>query len=70
MNKRNRTLIISGIIWAVLAIVITLLGFILSGADIIAWFSSKWAMMIYTFLIAYLVVVFVFVVIPIIKERM
>lgn len=70
MNKRNRTLIICGIIWAVLALVLTLLGFILAGLDIIAWFSSKWAMYAYVFLGVYLLVVLVAFVIPAIKDRM
>lgn len=70
MNKRNRTLIICGIIWAILALVITVIGFILSGADIIAWFSSKWAMYIYVFLGVYLLVVIIGFVIPAIRDRM
>ena len=62
MNKRNRTLIICGIIWGVLALVLTILGFILAGCDIIAWFSSKWAMYLYVFLGVYLIVLgFVFI---------
>lgn len=70
MKKRNRTLIICGIIWAVIAIVITVVGFALSGADIIAWFSSKWAMYIYLFLGVYLLVLLIFFIIPMIKERL
>lgn len=57
MNKRNRTLIICGIIWGALALFLTLLGFILAGCDVIAWFSSKWAMFVYTFLGVYLLVI-------------
>ena len=70
MNKRNRTLIISGIVWAILAVVITILGFALSGADILAWFSSKWAMYTYVFLGVYLLVVVIFFVIPMIRDRL
>lgn len=70
MNKRNRTLIICGIIWAVLALVLTLLGFILAGYDIVAWFSSKWAMYLYVFLGVYFLVVLVAFVIPMIRDRM
>ena len=70
MNRRNRTLIICGLIWAVLAITITVLGFALNGADIIAWFSSKWAMFFYVFLLVYLLVIVIFFIIPMIKERL
>ena len=70
MNKRNRTLIICGIIWAVLAIFLTLLGFILAGCDIIAWFNSKWAMFVYVFLGVYFLLIGIFFVIPMIKERL
>lgn len=70
MNKRNRTLIICGIIWAILAVTITILGFALSGADIIAWFSSKWAMYFYVFLGVYLLVIAIFFVIPMIRDRL
>ena len=70
MNKRNRTLIICGIIWAILAIIITVVGFILSGVDIIAWFSSKWAMYLYVFLGIYLLVILIFLVIPAIRDRL
>ena len=70
MNKRNRTLIICGLVWAILALVLTILGFILSGGDIIAWFSSKWAMYLYVFLGVYLLVVVIAFVIPMIRERM
>ena len=70
MNKRNRTLIICGLVWAVLALVLTILGFILSGGDLIAWFSSKWAMYLYVFLGVYLLVVVIAFVIPMIRERL
>ena len=70
MNKRNRTLIICGIIWAVLALVATILGFVLSGADIIAWFSSKWAMFVYVFLGIYLLGIIILFVVPMIRDRL
>lgn len=70
MNKRNKTLVICGIVWAVLAIVITVVGFILSGVDIIAWFSSKWAMYLYVFLGVYLLVIIIGFIIPAIRDRM
>lgn len=70
MNKRNRTLIICGLIWAALALIATILGFVLSGGDIVAWFTSKWAMFIYVFLIVYLIVILIWFVIPMIKERL
>jgi hypothetical protein len=70
MKKRNRTLIICGLIWLVIALGVTIAGFALSGADIIAWFSSKWAMYVYTFLGVYiLILIFVFL-IPWIFKRM
>lgn len=70
MNKRNRTLIICGIVWAVLAIIITIVGFIISGVDIIAWFSSKWAMYLYVFLGVYLLVLIIGFAIPAIRDRL
>ena len=70
MNKRNRTLVICGIVWAVIAIVITIVGFVLSGADILAWFSSKWAMYLYVFLGVYLLVLIIGFIFPAIKDRM
>lgn len=70
MNKRNRTLIICGIIWAILAVIITVIGFVIAGCDIIAWFSSKWAMYLYVFLGVYLLVIIVGFVIPAIRERL
>lgn len=70
MKKRNRTLIILGIIWAVLALGLTILGYVLMGADILAWFTSKWAMFLYVFLIIYLLVIIIAFVIPEIKKRL
>ena len=70
MKKRNRTLIICGLIWLVIALGVTILGFALSGADIIAWFSSKWAMYVYTFLLVYILILVLVFVIPWLKDRM
>lgn len=70
MNKRNRTLVICGIAWGVVAIFITILGFALSGADILAWFSSKWAMFFYVFLGVWLLFIAIVFVIPMIRDRM
>lgn len=70
MKKRNRTLMICGIIWAVLAIGLTVLGYYLAGADILAWFTSKWAMFLYVFLIIYLLVIIIVFLIPDIKKRL
>ena len=70
MNKRNRTLIICGIVWGALALLLTILGFVLSGGDLLAWFSSKWAMFLYVFLGVYLLVVVIVFVIPMIRDRM
>lgn len=70
MNKRNRTLVICGIAWGVAAIIITVVGFALSGADILAWFSSKWAMFFYVFLGVWLLFIAIVFVIPMIRDRM
>ena len=48
MKKKNKVLIITSIIFLVIALVFVILGFALSGADILGWFSSKWAMWFYT----------------------
>jgi len=70
MKHRNRTLIISGIIWAVLAITFMIVGFAVAGQDILGWFTSKYAMITYVFLIVYAIVVVIFVVLPMINERL
>ncbi len=70
MNKRNRTLIICGIIWVIAALAFLVLGFALSGADVLAWFSSKWAMMVYIFLTIYFLAIMFFIVLPMIRDRM
>ena len=70
MNKRNKALIISGIIWAALALIITFIGFALSGFNLIAWFSSKYAMFFYVFLGVYVIVIIIFFVFPYIKNKL
>lgn len=68
--KKSKALIISAIIWTVLAVGFIILGFTLAGEDVLAWFNSKYAWMTYTFLLVYLIVVVVFIVIPMIKEKL
>ena len=70
MNNRNKTLIIAGVIWAVLAIGFVILGFAISGEDILGWFSSKYAILTYTFLAVYLIVFIIFIVLPAIRDRL
>lgn len=47
MKKRNKIIVIISAIMLVLALVFIILGFALSGYDILAWFGSKWAIWIY-----------------------
>ena len=62
MKTRNKILIITSIIFFVVAGIILILGFALSGTDILKWFGSKWAYWLYTFAAVYiLIVVFVLV---------
>ena len=56
MKKRNRIIVILGAIFIVAAITFIVLGFALSGADILAWFGSKWAMWLYAFAGVYVLV--------------
>ncbi len=62
MNKRNKVILILSIIFIVLAVAFIVLGFVLSGANILAWFGSKWAMWFYAFAGIYALVVIAFVV--------
>ena len=57
MKNRNKIIIILGIIFVIAAIAFLILGFALSGADIIAWFGSKWAIWLYVFLGTYVIIV-------------
>lgn len=62
MKHRNKVLIILGAIFFAAALTFLILGFALSGADILGWFTSKWAYWFYTFIGIYiLVIVFVLV---------
>lgn len=47
MKKRNKVVLIISAILIALALIFLILGFALSGADILGWFGSKWAMLIY-----------------------
>ena len=57
MNKRNKIVLILLAIFAALALLFLILGFALSGNDIIAWLGSKWAMWVYVILGTYLLVI-------------
>ena len=57
MNKRNKIVLILLAIFAALALLFLVLGFALSGNDILAWFGSKWAMWVYVILGTYLLVI-------------
>lgn len=56
-KKRNRILLITAIVFVVFAIAFLILGFALSGADVLAWFGSKWAMIIYTVYGVYILII-------------
>jgi len=62
MYKRNTLLIISMGIVAALGIFLIILGYALSGVDIGAWFSSKYAITIYIVMMLYIIVVSVIVI--------
>lgn len=47
MRNRNKTLIISAILFAIIAIVLLVVGFAAAGNDIISWLSSKYAVLFY-----------------------
>ena len=56
-NKNNRIVIVLSLIFVILAIGFIILGFAISGANILAWFGSKWALWFYLFLGIYLLVI-------------
>lgn len=56
-NKSNRIVIVLSLIFVILAIGFIILGFAISGANILAWFGSKWALWFYLFLGIYLLVI-------------
>ena len=56
-NKNNRIVIVLSLIFMILAIGFIILGFAISGANILAWFGSKWALWFYLFLGIYLLVI-------------
>lgn len=47
MKKRNKVLIITSVVFLIIALTFVILGFQLSGHDVLAWFGSKWAMWFY-----------------------
>ena len=60
MNKRNKIVLILLASFAALALLFLILGFALSGNDIIAWLGSKWAMWVYVILGLYGLFIFLF----------
>jgi len=46
MKKRNAIVLILGIVFGLLGVGGLVLGYWLSGCDIVAWFHSKWAIFI------------------------
>ena len=57
MKKRNKMLIITAVLFVITGIAFLITGYALSGHDIIAWFSSKWAMMFYLAFALYAIIV-------------
>lgn len=68
MKKKNKVLIITSIVFVVFALVFLILGFALSGVDILAWFTSKWAYMFYAVGAVYLIIVITIVVGDLIRK--
>lgn len=60
MKKRNKVLVILGVIFMIIGVAILLIGYWLSGADVLAWFTSKWAGLVYTILGFYLLTALTF----------
>lgn len=61
MGKRNLKLIVSLAVVALIAIALLILGYALSGADVVAWLGSKYAITVYIFVGVYgIVVLFMF----------
>jgi len=56
-KKRNRLLIITSIVALVIALIFVVLGFALAGADVLGWFTSKWAFLFYTVYGCYMLVI-------------
>lgn len=62
MKHRNKILIIIAIIFVITAIAFLITGFALAGNDIIAWFSSKYAVLFYiTFGVYGLFIIFILI---------
>ena len=71
MDKRKRNLILLAVGWVVSAIVIIIIGFSVAGNNVWEWLTtSKWAVMIYTFLGVYALFIIIYVVLPMIRDRL
>lgn len=57
MKTKNKILIITSVIFAVIAIAFLITGFALSGADILGWFASQYAMLFYIVAGCYLLII-------------
>lgn len=56
MKKRNKIILVISAVFVVIAIALLIIGFAISGADIIGWFSSQWAMWFYVIIGTYLLI--------------
>lgn len=56
MKHRNKVLIAIAIAFMITAAAFLILGFALSGYDILGWFGSKWAMLFYMMFGVYAIV--------------
>lgn len=57
MEKRNLKLVVALVIAALFAVVALVVGYVMSGADVVAWLSSKYAITIYVFVAIYVMLV-------------
>lgn len=57
MKRKNKLLLITVSIAVALAIIFVVLGFALAGANVLAWFTSKWALLFYTVYGCYILII-------------
>lgn len=71
MDKRKRNLILLAVGWVVVAIAVLVIGFSIAGNNVWEWLTtSKWAIMLYTFLGLYALFIIIYIVLPMIRERL
>lgn len=68
MKKRNKILLIVAGVFIALAIAFLIVGFTLAGENILAWFTSKWALLFYSAFSVYAIVVIAIVAGDLIKR--